>query len=651
MITWLGLAAVTMVFGLAIQNNWHQNMQLAKRHFIETNQAATISGRNQLEVAMRTIYENMRTLAQLPSVRAIDRHATDFSDEAHVTFQQVYNNLASSVDVSEVYIVPIDLNANKIDPVTLKNEEPILMYDQLIFNSGSGMSLPQRQASTRQLKSQAYAGPPEVEKFEYAQLMEHAAWLQKHYPTNNDVNGLNVPFISGSEIITCDNTIFISTHNDNDRSGIMFSVPFYANDGKIRGMITAIILTNALRALLPSDHFALVSPEYKYAALANGAERMTSSRAFIDVAKPDPSLIYSEAAVLSLKDSRSTWFVWSGLANDVFYNDKDLLEATKSRNSSFMMLVALAVLTAISMHLFQKNLAQTHKLNDSLARGRRLAEQSEAEARATTSQLHILNEDIGRLNSALSQKVKQLTEAQGDIVRKGKMAQLGNLVATVAHELRNPLGGLRTTTFMLKRRLKDNLIDVTPQLLRMESGITRCDNIITQLLDFSRTQPLDGSKTQLNTWLQTLLEEEVGKLSDVITVNLVMEKDDIIADCDTERLRRAVINLMTNAADAMVVKGTVVIERNPEIKISLHKSVRGIEISFADNGPGIPAELMKKIGEPLFTTKSFGTGLGVAAVQKIAELHQGGLDIQSDAGKGATFTIWFPANNALIMAA
>jgi signal transduction histidine kinase len=642
---------VTAAFAFAIQNNWEQSMTLAKRHFIEKNQAATTSERGQLEVALHTIYENIRTLAQLPGVRAIDRHAKDFSDEAHVTFQQIYNNLASSVDVSEVYIVPIDFNPDKIDPVTLKNEEPILMYDQLIFNAGNGMTLLQRQTNPEQLKSQAHAGPPEVEKFEYAQLIEHAAWLKKHYPTNNDLNGLNVPFISGSEIITCDNTTFISTHNDKDRSGIMFSVPFYANDGKIHGMITTIILTNALSALLPSDHFALVNPEYRYAALANGAESMTGSRTFIETAKPDPSLIYSEAIQLSLKDSRSPWFIWSGLTNDSFYNDKDVLATTKARNSNLLMLAALAVLTAISMFLFQRNLAQTHRLNESLARGRRLAEQSEAEARATTSQLHILNEDIGRLNSALSQKVKQLTEAQGDIVRKGKMAQLGNLVATVAHELRNPLGGLRTTTFMLKRRLKDNAIDVTPQLLRMESGITRCDNIISQLLDFSRTQPLDGSKTQINTWLQTLVEEEVGKLSDIITVNLVMEEDEVIADCDTERLRRAVINLMTNAADAMVIKGVAVTERNPEIKINLYKSARGVEISFVDNGPGIPAELMKKIGEPLFTTKSFGTGLGIAAVQKVAELHHGGLDIHSEAGAGATFTIWFPVKNTRVMAA
>jgi signal transduction histidine kinase len=648
---WLALAIAVVLLALAIQNHWQENIALARRNFAATGHDATVSDLGHIETAMRSIYENIRILSQLPSIREIDRHATNMGDEARITFQQIYNNLAANVDVSEVYIVPVDLDPKKIDPVTLKSEEPILMYDQLILNAGNGMTLSERRNDTKALSSKTYSGPPEIETFEYTQLMEHAAWLKSHFPTTREVDGLNIPFISGSEIITCDNTQFITTHKNADRSGVMFSVPFYANDGKIRGMITAIILTKALRGLLLSDHFALVNPGNNYSSLAAGTERMVSSRDFLNAAKPDPSLIYSEALELSVKDSRSPWFVWSGLSNDAFYNSADVLKAKQSRNSSFMILGAIAILAAICMYLLQRNLSQARQLNESLARGRKLAEQSEAEARGTSTQLHILNEDIGRLNGALSQKVKQLTEAQDDIVRKGKMAQLGSLVATVAHELRNPLGGLRTTTFMLQRLLKESPIDVKPQLRRMETGITRCDNIISQLLDFSRTQPFSGSEIQISTWLQTLLEEEVAKLPTSVTVRLNMTSDDIVGDCDPERLRRALLNLITNAADAMVGKGAKDTGREPEIIVTLNKAKRGIELSVADNGSGIPPEILTKVGEPLFTTKSFGTGLGIAAVQKIAELHLGGLDIHSVEGHGAIFTIWFPEKNVGAMVA
>jgi signal transduction histidine kinase len=243
-----------------------------------------------------------------------------------------------------------------------------------------------------------------------------------------------------------------------------------------------------------------------------------------------------------------------------------------------------------------------------------------------------------------------LTEAQDDIVRKGKMAQLGNLVATVAHELRNPLGGVRTTSFTLRRKLKDSPIDVSVQLDRIESGVTRCDNIISQLLDFSRSQPLNSSKVDLNNWLQSLLEEEVPKLPEKIQVKCILSEEPVSVAADLERLRRGVINLLSNAAEALMSKNadsSIV----PEITVEIGEYARGIELSVSDNGPGIPDEIKTKIGEPLFTTKSFGTGLGIAAIRKIAELHGGGLDIASEVGKGSKFTIWFPTVISNIIAA
>jgi signal transduction histidine kinase len=89
----------------------------------------------------------------------------------------------------------------------------------------------------------------------------------------------------------------------------------------------------------------------------------------------------------------------------------------------------------------------------------------------------------------------------------------------------------------------------------------------------------------------------------------------------------------------------------PNIKIKSHRTGRGVEIVVADNGPGISAENLQKIREPLFTTKSFGTGLGLPAVEKILEQHDGGLEITSKLGEGACFTAWFPIMEKLEEAA
>jgi signal transduction histidine kinase len=84
----------------------------------------------------------------------------------------------------------------------------------------------------------------------------------------------------------------------------------------------------------------------------------------------------------------------------------------------------------------------------------------------------------------------------------------------------------------------------------------------------------------------------------------------------------------------------------PLISIESKSSSRGVEITVSDNGPGIPDDVMAKIFDPLFTTKSFGTGLGLPAVQKILEQHDGGLEVSSKPGQGATFTVWLPVESS-----
>ncbi|MCB1377637.1 MAG: hypothetical protein KDK89_04595 [Alphaproteobacteria bacterium] len=282
-----------------------------------------------------------------------------------------------------------------------------------------------------------------------------------------------------------------------------------------------------------------------------------------------------------------------------------------------------------------KELEEAHEASRSAEEG----------ARQSAGQLQAINEDVSRLNRELESNLTTLREAQDELLRKGRLSQLGQLTATVAHELRNPLGAVRTSAFLLERKLKSRGLGVETQLERINNGVTRCDAIISQLLDFARTKKLQCDSQPLDDWLAKLIEEEAQSIPEEIAVECHLGAGDAQVEFDSARMSRVLINLISNATEAMTGKkgnlpGTTT--GSPRIVISSRLTERGAEINVSDNGPGMDEPTQKRILEPLFTTKSFGTGLGLPAVEKIMEQHGGGISIRSKPGEGASFTVWWP---------
>ena len=261
------------------------------------------------------------------------------------------------------------------------------------------------------------------------------------------------------------------------------------------------------------------------------------------------------------------------------------------------------------------------------------------------TELKRINEEILRLNQELAVNMQQLKDAQDALVKKGRMEQMGQLTATIAHELRNPLGTVRTSVFLMERKLKTSNLGLEPQMQRINNGIMRCDNIISQLLDFSRTRQIEAKPADLDGWLGTLIEEESRKLPSQISIECELGLSGTLVPFDPGRLQRAVLNLLSNAVEAMVGKGDQTFTKEGKKPlISIHTATDGQNawISVKDNGPGIAAEMIERVREPLFTTKSFGTGLGIPAIEQIAVQHGGSLNITSVSGEGAQFTLVLP---------
>jgi PAS domain S-box-containing protein len=289
-----------------------------------------------------------------------------------------------------------------------------------------------------------------------------------------------------------------------------------------------------------------------------------------------------------------------------------------------------------------------------LAKGRNRAALVSLVDVSENTELKRINEEILRLNQELASNMQQLKDAQDALVKKGRMEQMGQLTATIAHELRNPLGAVRTSAFLMERKLKGKELGIESQMQRINNGVSRCDNIITQLLDFTRTKQLTCEAADLDQWLAGVVEEEVKRLPELVSVECNLGLGNALVPFDASRLQRAIVNLISNASEAMVGVGEKkLIDSAEEPKIIVTTSVanRIVSISVKDNGPGIPAELMDKIKEPLFTTKSFGTGLGVPAIEQIAHQHGGQLKILSQAGQGAEFIFTLPLDAAKLEAA
>ncbi len=246
---------------------------------------------------------------------------------------------------------------------------------------------------------------------------------------------------------------------------------------------------------------------------------------------------------------------------------------------------------------------------------------------------------------SLVQDITQRKRIEAELLRKERLAAMGELTGTVAHELRNPLGAVAASISVIRARSAGAGIDLERSLARAERGIARCDRIITELLDFARAKGLQREPTFGGLWLSQVLDDY--EIPDGIALSVDLPQEDVSVMLDREAGRRAVINLLDNACqafapdgdDAAPVRGTV------EIRARFDRGRFVIEVQ--DYGPGIPPDLRSQVCDPLFTTKSFGTGLGLPTVRRIVEEHGGELTIESEEGQGTVARLTLPADESL----
>ena len=250
----------------------------------------------------------------------------------------------------------------------------------------------------------------------------------------------------------------------------------------------------------------------------------------------------------------------------------------------------------------------------------------------------ILEQKVKERTKKLNEAYEKLKRAQEELVRKERLAILGQLAGGVGHELRNPLGVIKNSVYFLNMVLHNKGDKVRKHLGIINKEICLANEIISNLLDFSRVKPPQCSSVDLNDLINETLAEcyipRHVKLIKKLAGNLPL------IFVDRSQVQRALLNIITNAVQAMPEGG--------QLKLESKVDDKAITIAIADTGLGIPKENLKRIFQPLFTTKTTGVGLGLTVSKSLLEANNGKIYVRSKVGKGTTFYLKFKLGTQLL---
>ena len=251
------------------------------------------------------------------------------------------------------------------------------------------------------------------------------------------------------------------------------------------------------------------------------------------------------------------------------------------------------------------------------------------------------------LEDLVEERTAQLNRAQESAIHAEKMASMGRLAAIVAHEINNPLAGIRTYAKLLVKRggelFPEDAAKYIEYLQTIESESARCGEIVKGLLQFARPSKPRFREHDINTLVEEtlrLVQHQVDLLNIEVELDLAPESPQ--ANCDDQKIKQALVALLLNASDAVQSDtGRIIIHTR------LLPKTEEVEIAIQDNGVGMDEETRTHMFEPFFTTKtvspeheaSLNSGLGVSVVYEIIKSHHGTIEVESELGKGTTITI------------
>jgi two-component system sensor histidine kinase AtoS len=248
----------------------------------------------------------------------------------------------------------------------------------------------------------------------------------------------------------------------------------------------------------------------------------------------------------------------------------------------------------------------------------------------------LLRDGSGKVIGAVAvfKDISETRQLQKQVLRADRLAALGELVAGIAHDIRNPLTSIRGfVQYLQKSQDPQELREYGPLIIRQVDGLNRT---IGELLNFAKPHPPLYGPAQVNDLIREMTQL-IWNRAEKQGIGIEIRLDPVLPTirADGEQLKQVLLNLLINAIQAVTPGGRIV--------LATARTAPGrVVITVADNGSGIPPEHLEKVFDPFFSTKPGGTGLGLAVVQRIIGAHGGEVSIDSEAGKGTTVTIRLP---------
>jgi signal transduction histidine kinase len=321
---------------------------------------------------------------------------------------------------------------------------------------------------------------------------------------------------------------------------------------------------------------------------------------------------------------------------------RDMEKATAVRHAevkrmNLWVFTSLAVLASLVLGLFlslSRRLFQPLRhLVDSLGK-----EHVPACSGSPVEEIRSLGTYIDSLRGEVAEMRSRLSASQRRLLDAEKLASVGKLAASVAHEIRSPLTSLRLRVFSVQRALGDSHRQRDFQLISEE--ITRLDSIVGSFLEFSRPRDPAPQRCDIHALLDRTAELLAYKL-EATNVSIERQDDPSLPEvfADPQQMKQVLMNLLNNAIEALRGGGKI------HLATCCGKDAKGLDIVrvlVQDSGPGIPREVQESIFDPFFGTKEEGTGLGLWIARRIMTEHGGGIDLKQSTASGTTFSLWLP---------
>lgn len=251
--------------------------------------------------------------------------------------------------------------------------------------------------------------------------------------------------------------------------------------------------------------------------------------------------------------------------------------------------------------------------------------------------------ELARLYRQMQDDADKMKAMNEELVRREKLSVVGQLAASIAHELRNPLTGVKNISFYLNKYLNTSDPKISEFLTLLAADVERMNIIITDLLDFSKAKTIEKTTRFSFVLLEECIALVCGKHGSItVKRGFAYGMHDVMIDL--EQMKRVLVHLLSNACDAVNNTGTITITTSRLNDDAGETNFAALSVE--DNGHGMDSETLSHLFEPLFSTKPKGIGLGLPIIRDIIESHGGRVTVESQPGKGARFTVILPITPA-----